>query len=137
MLTTSRKTDRIFNKFPETGYFIKYKLHARFILCVYTLITFFFFLSYQTVYRRFTLYLSSQQIHIIFHPELLDQCERNKFFLSKNFFYSPRDIMAIEESRRVLFRIPPSQISPSLTTVYTFERLHASTRACIVEVGTL
>jgi len=90
-------------------------VHARFIFSVYTLITFFSFRIKRYISSFYAVSLSSQQIHITFHLELLDQFERN--ILSKwKIFYSSRNILAIKGPS--FFRIPSSQISPSLTTIY-------------------
>jgi len=69
---------------------------------------------------------------------MLDQFERNKFFLSNIFFYSVgRDILIIKESSQnspLHYKFYPHSLQ--YIYIYTLERLHAIIRGCIVQVGT-
>jgi len=87
-------------------------VHARFIFSVYTLITFFLFISndISSFYA-----VSSESTNTHNFSSGITRSIWEKYILSKwKIFYSSRNILAIKRSPS-FFRIPSSQISPSLT----------------------
>jgi len=116
----SRKTGRIFNKFP--GYIrtvLKYRLRGAreiYFFCVH--FNYIFFFLYQTIYRRFMLCVSFKSTNTHNFSSGITRSIWEKYILSKwKIFYSSRNILAIK-GLPSLFKIPSSQISSSLITIY-------------------